>query len=657
MTHLCLLRRKIRLLAPTVATVIYHLLRSSQHGLEGKTQQLHHVPEVSIMEACDSATSLSSFLYCQRMNSSHHFSRRSPICPFSAYTHFHIAIPFYNLDEVTLTSAIKSVTGQQYPKEKITIWVYDDASSLPASRQVLNNSCGKESIIDFPTPSSAAFKFANDFLASIGTTIPPSGIVCFRAARHLGPGGGKYWLFRLIKVVAKINEVVVVLDGDDTLLHPLSLDVINQKYLDVSAWFTYGSYEGRWSDQIVDLPPVIRNGLQKFKPREQTWLYGHPRTFKVHLLDHITEHDFQFSDGNWLSKGTDRGFVYRMLELAGPDRIGYISKNIYKYNYSEASSTLALVSREHRAAQIHHTMRTMEPSTPLNPDLHVILLLWKRIYMLEYQMQWLLDQTGLVGRRVHLHLVNNNQDERLMVDKIVENFKMSHSLMKIKIKHKNGTNYHNFERFLYVYELRNEVPLDEVIFLDDDQYWHPTFLSSLTKEHRPKGMTTWYGKIFVNTPSGADYFAPTISMTDIVEGKKWPTVSSYKYGGTGGSIFDTNLWLLDSQLMRLCKDLSRWAKIDDLWSSYVLDALLGWQIRRLSPSTIPIDIGKFHSDIEYHRQVSGRISGQHFNQLNKLQAVTDRMKSVGTWIDPTVDKQTMFEMLQTKFMWEIETLL
>jgi len=672
MTHLGFLQKKIRVLTPALTTLIYLLLRSSQHGLEEKTLQLHQVPVVSIIEACDSANSLSSFL-SQMMNSSHHhFSSRSPICPFSANTHFHIAIPFYNLDEVTLTSAIKSVTGQHYPKEKITIWVYDDASSLPGSRQVLNNSCGKESIIDFTTPSSAAFKFSNEFLASIGlTTNPPSGIVCFRAARHLGPGGGKYWLFRLIKGVAKPNEVVVVLDGDDTLLHPLSLHVINQKYLDMSAWFTYGSYEGRWSDQIVDLPPSIRNGLEKFNPREQTWLYGHPRTFKVHLLDHITEHDFQFSDGNWLTKGTDRGFVYRMLELAGPDRIGYISKHIYKYEYSKVSSTLALVSPEHRAAQINHTMRTMEPSAPLNLDLHVVLLLWKRIYLLENQLKWLQDQTGLGGRRIHLHLVNNNPDERRMVDKIVENFKMSlyrfakpmfhqlrrYSLMKITIKHRNGTTYHNFERFIYVYELRNEVPLDEVVFLDDDQYWHPTFLSSLIKEHRPKGMTTWYGKIFVNTPSGADYWNPTLTMADIVEAKKWPDVSSFKYGGTGGSIFDTNLWLLDSQLMRPYKDLSKWAKIDDLWSSYVLDALLGWQMRRLSPSsTIPIDIGSFHSNIHYHNQVSGRMSGEYLNQLNNLLTISKDVKSVGTWVDPTVDKQTMFEILQTKFMWDIETL-
>ena len=55
---------------------------------------------------------------------------------------------------------------------------------------------------------------------------------------------------------------------------------------------------------------------------------------------------------------------------------------------------------------------------------------------------------------------------------------------------------------------------------------------------------------------------------------------TYVVTRTGGSIFDANLWLLARQLRHLAGDLSSWARIEDLWASYVIDALLGWDIRR-----------------------------------------------------------------------------
>jgi hypothetical protein len=54
-------------------------------------------------------------------------------------------------------------------------------------------------------------------------------------------------------------------------------------------------------------------------------------------------------------------------------------------------------------------------------------------------------------------------------------------------------------------------------------------------------------------------------------------------------MFNTNIWLADDQLLRLAYDLSSWNRIDDLWASYVLDALLGWEMHRTG--TLPVDIG------------------------------------------------------------------
>ena len=127
-------------------------------------------------------------------------------------------------------------------------------------------------------------------------------MMCVRSVQHLGPGGGKYWLFRLVRSIAHANDVVLVLDGDDILHHPKALTIVNQKYLDTNAWFTYGSYTGKWSDQIINLSSDIRQHRTPFLPRKQIWVYGHPRTFKTFFLDHLRKMILNISTGRGLRK-------------------------------------------------------------------------------------------------------------------------------------------------------------------------------------------------------------------------------------------------------------------------------------------------------------------------------------------------------------------
>ena len=164
------------------------------------------------------------------------------------------------------------------------------------------------------------------------------------------------------------------------------------------------------------------------------------------------------------------------------------------------------------------------------------------------------------------------------------------------------------------------------------------------------------GKINKKNSKGiGEYWKPIDGLTQLVRGQNWPQSRFFKYGGTGGSILDTNMWLLDSQVLRLAKDLSSWSKIDDLWSSYVLDALLGWEIRRLSPGSMPIDIGAYRENKYYRRYTSVRISDAAKHQLMKLPLPEKKsILQVATWSDPNVDKQDMFEELQRTFLWEIE---
>jgi len=612
------------------------------------------------------ATPLSLTTYLQNQ-SNRVFSKFRPICPDSARNFVHVVIPFYNLEESVITNAVNSAVNQRYPNNLLHIWPYDDGSSDSLD---LNDICnGSENVFNFSAISDidddrrhASMVLAHHHLES--DNIPP--MLCFRSKQNLGPGGGKYWLFRLVNALAHPNDIVIVLDGDDILL-PGAVQTINQKYINDSAWFTYGSYEGKWSDMNQPLPSVVKSGEKKFTPRLDTWRYGHPRSFKVHLLDHLERTDFTQSDGSWLTKASDRGFVYKMLELSGVDRISYIPEKIYKYNYSTKTSTLAKVSQSSKNAQTSHT-QYLKPSSRLELPIHIILLTWKRISLLAHQLKWLQQQTGLKNRLMLVHIVNNNSDERNTIEAIVDNFNnmpkdfvdSNAPSLIVSVSHSDKNIFSCFARFQYVDKLRLSTPLDSVIFVDDDQYWGPTFVSSLLTEHNPRGMTTWYGKIYDKDrkPSGnGKYWESELTMDNILAGQDYDKYSTFKYAGPGGSIIDANLWTFRHQLMRLESDLNKWAKIDDIWLSYVMDALLGWELRRLRPPTVPIDVGHFQDKSEFRNDVVVKlklITSQIGEQIMSIKTQENiDLKMVGTYFDRSVHKPEMFDSLRTEYRWDI----
>lgn len=613
---------------------------------------------------CSSSESLDTFL--DQQNAWNKFSKSNPVCPSAAYNHIHVTIPFYNLAQDVLDNTVSSALEQDYQGDRLTLWLYDDASDDPST---IASTCSN-AVYEFnpPTNTGNSWVHMQELANTMSNGHGRSDLLCVQSTRHLGPGGSKYYLFGLVKSMAGPNDVVLVIDGDDTLHRKDALKIVNQKYLDTSAFFTYGSYKGRWEEQTKDLPSGVRGGEIEFKPREQTWVYGHPRTFKVHLLDHITERDFQHSDGTWLVKATERGFVYRMLELAGPSRIGYIADKIYNYKYSATSSTLVTVLAEVRTAQLAH-VQSLESSQPLAQDVDVVLLAWKRVYLLTSQLIWLQKQVDLGKRQIHVHVVNNNWMESHAVEQAVNKFRewqiSSKEMQDLLSQEKNGIlslkvslihfkqAHHCFARFVYVAELRRTKPLDQVIFLDDDQYFPTNLLSTFLQAYKPKSMTTWYGKTFHESASSgglAQYWKPDAGLTDVINGNV--TSDKFKYGGPGGSIFDTDLWLLDSQLLRLARDLSAFAKMDDLWASYVLDGLLGWDITRLSPDVLPVDIGAFNQKKLYYDVIKKKIDSAIEDELLSLNG--RRIFSVSTYNNPAVDKQSMFESLQTTFRWDVE---
>jgi len=528
------------------------------------------------------------------------FSKQRPACPNAARHHMHVLLPFANLDLETIKASYCSVQCQNYARDDLTIYLYQDGSNSgddtpESSKEALDALCGTDGVFDFSVPvlssematyekteeefNDMAKQWAVETMKTYAETVETKkdqefvgNTLCLRSNEHSGPGGAKYWAFRLVEARAEANDVVVVVDGDDEFNTPRALQVINQKYLEQSAWVTYGSYTGKYSEQTKVISRSIQIGKAEFQPRKDspTWRFGHTRTFKTHLLNHVGRRDFTFKDNTWLLKATDRGFVYRILELSGVDRVAFIPQALYKYKWSPAASTIAQVPKEVRVAHLEH-VQSLDPSERLNLPFHIIIVCWNRVYLLKDQLRWLQEQHLAQNRQIVVHLLSNSPETHPAVVEAVGAFsKIEFSdcvPLDVKIIQKDQ-NWHAFSRFLHVRELRRTEPMDVVFFVDDDQYWLPDFLTGLLSYHRPQGMTTWYGKTFSKkSPSTgtADFWTSDILWSDIAT-QALPNVTTFAYGGPGGSVFDTNLWLFDQQLLRLRGDLREYYEFDDVWT-------------------------------------------------------------------------------------------
>jgi hypothetical protein len=613
------------------------------------------------------------------------FSKHTPACPGGARNDMHIILPFSNLDSQTIHDAYCSVKCQDYPTSKVTIYVYQDGDNANKSL-VLPQICDHNNIVELKPPVAALAmttytdtehvfeQMANQWAtvvmkdyqhrglsSSSSSSLESPNAICFHSEDHAGPGGAKYWAFHLVQTNANANDVIVVVDGDDELNTPKALQIINRKYLEMSAWMTYGSHRGKYWDNTQDIPTNYREGKEPWNPRKESpsWMFGHPRTFKAHLLQHVSRKDFTFRDGSWLIKATDRGFFYRMLEVAGVDRVGYIPEATYKYKWSATWSTFAQVPEEMQQAQLEHIV-SLTPSKRVILPIHVVLVCWGRGFLLKDQLEWLQHQDLAERQKMIIHLLSYNPETSPEIYQTVADFEKKQQdgqfkdCVPVKIKVvENQVNWHTFSRFVYTNELRQTEPMDFVIFVDDDQFFPPNFVSSLLSYSKPRGMTTWYGKTFSTTKTGiADFGNSKITCGDLLRGDL--ELDTFAYNGPGGSVFDVNLWLFEHQLTRLNGDLKGYHQFDDLWVSYVMDALLGWEMRW--QSSIPVDISNCHRGI-YDKTVFLSLPEEQVQRLKQMNtAMKEHPQSVATFLNKTLAnaKASMFADLTTRFFWHVD---
>ena len=391
--------------------------------------------------------------------------------------------------------------------------------------------------------------------------------------KNNGPAFSKWKFIEYIQTNIKkynMNDILCIIDGDDILFSVETFLIINETYQNEKCWFTYGSSLGKFTEGQSAIPDDCDN-IRFYK-----WLYSHPRTFKVALAMEFTEYDFKFYN-NWLTKCTDRPLVYHCIEFAGRERVKFIDKILYDYKEHEQNSYKTVTYELKKQQEIY--IRDSSPKNKIIEDIHVIMCCWKRIQFLESQIYNLNEQT--VSKRIHLHLLNNNINNKVKLDKMIIEFKIKYKNIKISLTHYYNK-YYGFQRFIYIKDyLIKDYNIDYVMMIDDDQLFEIDWIENMYNSREPKTYKSWYCKKW--TPDNIDYWSGSfLNRLYCKRNDVDKDIDNITYCGTGGSIIDVAIFYDTSKLWDIPDDIPEPVSIfniEDLYLSFIAKKIYGWKLK------------------------------------------------------------------------------
>ena len=139
-----------------------------------------------------------------------------------------------------------------------------------------------------------------------------------------------------IRSIVEDDAIVIILDGDDSLINDNSLFSYYNSIYDGSTEFTYGSC---WS--MVDNIPLISQPYPEhikqhkaYRQHHFNWIlpYTHLRTFKKRLINDLSDDMFQYDSGEWYKAGGDGSVFYALIEAADPNKVKCLQDIVYNYN-------------------------------------------------------------------------------------------------------------------------------------------------------------------------------------------------------------------------------------------------------------------------------------------------------------------------------------
>jgi glycosyltransferase involved in cell wall biosynthesis len=130
------------------------------------------------------------------------------------------------------------------------------------------------------------------------------------------------------------DDIVVIVDGDDTLLGRGALSSVNDFFNEHDCWFSYGSCI--WTSGHKDFSrPYSKENFDNI--RKVPFQISHLRAWRAGAYHQIAKQDpemkcFKDKNGEFLTMSYDTCLCFPLCEICGFDKVKHNSKQLYIYN-------------------------------------------------------------------------------------------------------------------------------------------------------------------------------------------------------------------------------------------------------------------------------------------------------------------------------------
>jgi len=142
-----------------------------------------------------------------------------------------------------------------------------------------------------------------------------------------------------------VDDIVIHLDGDDSLYTHDVLYKLNNIYNNKNVWCTFGSYIRKPDNYVITRKDLVLPDVF-YSPREMVknlkWIFTHLKTFRKFLFYHVPIEYFLNKNNKFYVASGDCAIFLPIIELAGKDRIVYIDDILMVYNCHGQNEHLTL---------------------------------------------------------------------------------------------------------------------------------------------------------------------------------------------------------------------------------------------------------------------------------------------------------------------------
>ena len=311
-----------------------------------------------------------------------------------------------------LYGVIKSPQQQLFeraPKIHLFITHYNSISYLQKTLTSLFNQIVsipfQAVLVDDATPDPYLTEFLDEW-----HKMEPERLVILRNTERVGKGVN---LFKCLDAAnCDPEDIICVLDGDDWLATPYSLQTVVERYQNTNCWVTYGSYQCSNGSNGCCTQPLRNDHYESEKRgrgfRECAWFFSHLFTAKAFLWNKLPK-DLNIFNEKQTMFTADQIFNIPLAEMAGSSHIECINQilmiynnenpmNDCKVNYNEQVS----IDNQNRQRPAFKALQSKEPY-----DISIVIPCKGRRPLLETTIKVLKHEIAKTDLRIAITLVEH----------------------------------------------------------------------------------------------------------------------------------------------------------------------------------------------------------------------------------------------------------